>query len=92
MRIDKYLKVARILKRRPVAKELAEAGRLLVKDRPVRASYEVKTGDEITIVFGHRHLKVRVLDIKEHVKKEDTAALYEIIEDQKVKEDESYEQ
>lgn len=83
MRIDKYLKVARILKRRVVAKELADAQRLLVNGRAVKASYEVKTEDEIEIIFGHRHLKVKVLDIKEHIKKEDSVTLYAIIDDKK---------
>ena len=83
MRIDKYLKVARILKRRQVAKELADADRLFVNGRKVKAAYEVKTGDEITIVFGHRELKVKVLDIKEHIKKEDSATLYMIVDDKK---------
>ncbi len=81
MRIDKYLKVARILKRRVVAKELADQDRLLVNGRKVKAAYEVKVGDEITIVFGHRALKVKVLDIKEHIKKEDSMTLYSIIEE-----------
>lgn len=66
-----------------VAKELADAKRLIVNGRQVKASYEVKVGDEITIIFGHRELKVRVLDIKEHIKKEDSVTLYEIIEDRK---------
>ena len=80
MRIDKYLKVARILKRRVIAKELADQDRLLVNGRKVKAAYEVKVGDEITIIFGHRALKVKVLEIREHVKKEDSLTLYSITE------------
>ena len=83
MRIDKYLKVARVLKRRVVAKELADNERLLINGRVAKAGNEFKVNDEITIMFGHRHLKIRVLDIKEHIKKEDTESLYEVIDDRK---------
>ena len=83
MRIDKYLKVARVLKRRVVAKELADNERLLINGRVAKAGNEVKINDEIMIMFGHRHLKIRVLDIKEHIKKEDTESLYEVIDDRK---------
>ena len=83
MRIDKYLKVARVLKRRVVAKELADNERLLINGIVAKAGNEVKVNDEITIMFGHRHLKIRVLDIKEHIKKEDTESLYEVIDDRK---------
>ena len=62
MRIDKYLKVARVLKRRVVAKELADNERLLINGRVAKAGNEVKINDQITITFGHRHLKIRVLD------------------------------
>ena len=61
MRIEKYLKVARVLKRRVVAKELAENDRLLINGRIAKAGTEVKLGDEITIIFGHRELKIRIL-------------------------------
>lgn len=84
MRLDKYLKVARVLKRRVVAKELAEKDRLKINDRIAKASSEVNIGDIINIEFGHRHLRVRVLDIKEHVKKEESALLYEIVDDEKI--------
>ena len=83
MRIDKYLKVARVLKRRVVAKELAEEGRLLLNGKPAKAASEVKVTDEIDIVFGHRHLKIRITDIKEHVKKEESVTLYEVISEDK---------
>lgn len=79
MRIDKYLKVARILKRRTVAKELAIQERLLINDRKAKAGNEVKVGDVITIIFGHRTLTVRVLAIYEHVKKEDASLMYEVL-------------
>lgn len=80
MRIDKYLKVARILKRRVIAKELADQERLIINGRIAKASTEVKVNDQIELLFGHRHLKVRVLEIKEHVKKDESANLFEIIE------------
>lgn len=86
MRIDKYLKVARILKRRVVAKELAEQERLYINDRVAKASSEIKVGDVITIVFGHRELKVRVLDVLEHVKKEEASLLYEVVDERKLDE------
>ncbi len=79
MRIDKYLKVARVLKRRVVAKELADQERLIVNGRKVKASYEVKVGDEIEIVFGHRVLAIRVLMVLEHTKKEEACLMYEVI-------------
>lgn len=83
MRIDKYLKVARVLKKRVVAKELAMNDRLLINGRVAKASTEVDIDDIITIIFGHRELKIRVLDIKEHIKKEETSTLYEVIDDKK---------
>ncbi len=79
MRIDKYLKVARILKRRTIAKELADLGRLIVNGRPVKASYEVKVNDEIDIIFGHRILSVRVLMVAQYAKKEDACLMYEVL-------------
>ena len=83
MRIDKYLKVSRILKRRPVAKELAENGRLFLNGRTAKAASEVEVGDEIRIVFGHREIVLRVLDIKEQVSKQEALSLYEVIEEKK---------
>lgn len=78
MRLDKYLKVSRLIKRRTVANEACDADKVLVNGKPARASYEVKTGDVIEIVIG-KPLKVRVLDIKEAVKKDEAAALYEVV-------------
>ena len=83
MRIDKYLKVARILKRRTVAKELALNDRLLVNERLAKASSEVKPGDIITIEFGHRTFKVRVLEVRENASKQDALAMYEVIDEVK---------
>lgn len=78
MRLDKYLKVSRLIKRRTVANEACDAEKVLVNGKPARASYEVKTGDIIEIVIG-KPLKVRVLDVREFAKKEDAAALYEAV-------------
>lgn len=80
MRIDKYLKISRIIKRRTVANEACDAGRVKVGGKSVRASYDVKPGDVIEIAFGNKTVKVRVLNVTEVVKKEDAAGLYEIIE------------
>ena len=79
MRLDKYLKVSRIVKRRTVANDLCDAGRVIVNESPAKASYSVAIGDIIEVGFGGKKLKVRVKEIKEHVKKEDTASMYEVI-------------
>lgn len=84
MRIDKYLKIARILKRRPVAKELAENGRLLVNKRTAKASTEIEVGDLIDIMFGHRTITIKVLDIKEQASKQEALAMYEVVSEEKV--------
>ncbi len=78
MRLDKFLKVSRLIKRRTVANEACDAEKVIVNGKAARASYEVKTGDIIEIVIG-KPLKVRVLDVKETVKKDDAAALYEVV-------------
>ncbi len=80
MRLDKYCKVSRLLKRRTISKELAENDRILVNGKPAKPSYEVKINDEITIIFGERRLSVRVLDIQENTRKADAPTLYEIID------------
>ncbi|MCD7867622.1 MAG: RNA-binding S4 domain-containing protein [Clostridiales bacterium] len=76
MRLDKFLKVSRLIKRRTVANEACDAGRVLVNDRPARASAPVKAGDRIEIQFGSRNVRVEVLDVKETVKKEEAESLY----------------
>lgn len=80
MRLDKYLKVSRIIKRRTVANEACDAGRVLVNGKPARASYDVKIGDVIEISFGARLFKAKVITVSEVVKKEEAANLFEIIE------------
>lgn len=79
MRLDKYLKVSRLIKRRTVANEACDAGRVSVNGKVARASLEVKAGDEIEISFGSRNVKVLVTSVKETVKKEESAELYKVI-------------
>ena len=79
MRLDKYLKVSRLIKRRTVANEACDAGRVLVNGRAARASYDVKSGDELELQFGQRTVKVRVLTVADNVGKADASALYEEI-------------
>ncbi len=79
MRLDKYLKVSRIIKRRTVANDACDNAHVTVNGREAKASYDVKVGDVIEITFGERSLKVRVLDVREHTRKEDAAGLYEVI-------------
>ena len=76
MRLDKFLKVSRIIKRRTVANEACDNGRISVNGRVVKASYEVKVGDKIEIALGARTLAVEVLQVAETVRKDDAAAMY----------------
>lgn len=80
MRLDKYLKISRIIKRRTIANEACDAGRVMVNGKVARASYDVKVGDVIEIEFGTRTVKVQVLQVAETVKKDDAVSLYKIIE------------
>jgi len=80
MRLDKYLKVSRIIKRRTVANEACDAGRVEVNNKQAKASLEVKTGDIISIRFGDKVTKLEVLAVKETVRKEDASALYKLVE------------
>ena len=79
MRLDKFLKVSRLIKRRTVANEACDAGRVLVNDKPAKASVSVKTGDIIEIHFGAKAVKVEVLDVQETVKKDEAKELYRYI-------------
>lgn len=79
MRLDKYLKVSRIIKRRTVANEACDAGRVLVNGKTARASYDVKVGDVLTIQFGTRELKAEILTVQETVAKNDAALLYKLL-------------
>lgn len=80
MRLDKFLKVSRIIKRRTIANEACDAGRVSVNGRQVKASYDVKVGDRLEIAFGARTVKAEVVSVQEVIKKDDAALLYKIIE------------
>ena len=80
MRLDKYLKVTRLIKRRTVANEACDAGRILANGKPARASYEVKVGDILEIQLGQRPVKVKVLQVGEYATKETASLNYEVIE------------
>ncbi|MCI8804431.1 MAG: RNA-binding S4 domain-containing protein [Clostridiales bacterium] len=80
MRLDKYLKVSRIIKRRTVANEACDAGRVSVNGKPAKAGLEIKAGDIIEIKFGNNITKVEVLSVKEQVKKDEASALYKSLE------------
>ena len=81
MRLDKYLKVTRLIKRRTVANEACDADKVVVNDRPARASYDVKVGDIIEINMGQRPLKVKVLNVTEYATKDNAADNYVVVED-----------
>ena len=80
MRLDKYLKVTRIIKRRTVANDACDAAHVTVNGRPAKASYDVKIGDVVEVTFGARALRIRVLEVKETVGKGDAASLYEVLD------------
>ena len=79
MRLDKYLKVTRLIKRRTVANEACDEGRIIVNGKAARASYDVKVGDIIEIGLGQRPIKVKVLNVTEYATKENAADNYEVI-------------
>ena len=83
MRLDKFLKVSRLIKRRTIANEACDAGRVLVNDKPAKASLNVKAGDMIEIQFGAKAVKVEVLDVQETVKKDEAKELYRYIWDKR---------
>lgn len=80
MRLDKYLKVSRLIKRRTVANEACDAQHISVNGRVAKASYDVKEGDIIEITFGEKTLKVKVINVKEHVSKNEAAELYQALD------------
>ena len=84
MRLDKYLKVSRIIKRRTVANEACDAGRVVVNGKIARASYDVKVNDVIELTLGARTVKARVVSVNEFAKKDEAAMMYEIIEEKYV--------
>ncbi len=79
MRIDKYLKASRIMKRRTIANELAASQRVMINGRTVKPSHEVNPGDTVTVTFGRRQIEIRVTSVSEPKKKKDAAEMYEII-------------
>lgn len=79
MRLDKFLKVSRLIKRRTVANEACDAGRVTINGKPAKASTNVKVGDVIEIAFGTKNVKVRVLDIQDTTKKDDAKDLFEYV-------------
>ena len=81
MRLDKFLKVSRIIKRRTVANEACDSGRVSINGKPVRASYSVKEGDIIEISFGTHTVKAEILSVNEYAKKDEASSMYKIIEE-----------
>ena len=81
MRLDKYLKVSRLIKRRTLANDVADAGRVIVNGKPAKASYAVKTGDEIEITFGNKPVKVKVLSTDAPMGKDVAREMYQVIEE-----------
>lgn len=86
MRLDKYLKVSRIIKRRPIAKEVCEGGRVSINEKVAKPSTVVKEGDVIEIQFANRSLKAQIINIVEHVRKENAKDMYVILEGEEDKE------
>ncbi len=82
MRLDKFLKVSRVIKRRTVANEACDAGRVIINGKIVKASYDVKVGDIVEIRYGEKIIKFKIISIAENVKKNDAAGMVEFIEGQ----------
>jgi len=80
VRIDKFLKISRIIKRRTLANEACDAGRVLVNERPIKASYDVKVGDVISLRFGEKVSRFEVLKVLEHTTKDGASELYRVVE------------
>ena len=84
MRLDKFLKVSRVIKRRTLAKEVASEERILVNDKIAKPSYQLKKDDIITIMFGNKEVKIIVLELLDSTKKADTTKMYELISERKI--------
>ncbi len=84
MRLDKFLKVARIIKRRTLAKEVADKGRIQINDKVAKSSSNISIGDQITIQFGNKILKIKVEEIRDTTKKEDAQKMYTVLAETKV--------
>jgi ribosomal 50S subunit-recycling heat shock protein len=88
MRLDKFLKVSRLIKRRTLAKEVADKGRISINGLPAKASSTVKVGDELFIQFGQKLVTVRIEKLQETVRKEEAADMYSIVKEEKVHQEE----
>ena len=84
MRLDKFLKVSRVIKRRTLAKEVASDERILLNDKIAKPSSQLNSGDIITIMFGNKEVKIRVLELLDSTKKADTDKMYELISERKI--------
>jgi ribosomal 50S subunit-recycling heat shock protein len=84
MRLDKFLKVSRLIKRRTLAKEVADQGRIMINGVTAKASSNVKVGDELTIQFGQKLVTVKITNLQETARKEDAATLYEVIKEERI--------
>lgn len=82
MRLDKFLKVSRVIKRRTVAKEISDQGRILINDKVAKSSSTVSVGDVLTIKFGNKTSKIKVLELKETTKKNEAAGMYELVSEE----------
>ena len=89
MRLDKFLKVSRVIKRRTLAKEVCNRGQVTVNDRRAKAGLEVKEGDTVSISFGNRNLTIRIVEVKESVPAKMAKELYEVLADLRVSNDEN---
>lgn len=88
MRLDKFLKVSRLIKRRTLAKEVADKGRISINGTPAKASTNVKVGDELFIQFGQKLVTVRIDKLQENVRKEEAADMYSIVKEERVPQEE----
>lgn len=89
MRLDKFLKVSRLIKRRTVAKDVSGAGKILVNGRPAKAATTVKVGDKLTLMFGRRELLVEILEIADTKRADQAAEMYKILSEQTVSDEDS---
>lgn len=87
MRLDKYLKVSRIIKRRTVAKEACDSGRVSINGKVAKAGTEIMEGDIIDITFANKSLKAKIVNISEHIRKDDASSMYEILQGEEDKEE-----
>lgn len=84
MRLDKFLKVSRLIKRRTLAKEVADQGRIMINGQSAKASSTVKVNDELTVRFGQKIITVKITELKENSKKEEAAEMYTVVKEEKV--------